>query len=146
MSGIGPPDCSKLVKNPKNDNDVTIFRHDVIVKFFWRCYVSLVKFSYWSKFYVNIITGSGIITIFSYNWPEIRKWEILSSEFCPISGDWSKLWIPHLARMSPIKYYWMLQNSRVSALTVTSTYSEEYLRTVASENVFMKLRKIKINS
>ena len=146
MSGIGPPDCSKLVKNPKNDNDVTIFRHDVIVKFFWRFYVSLVNFSYWSKFYVNIITGSGIITIFSYNWPEIRKWEIPSSEFCPISGDWSKLWIPHLARMSPIKYYWMLQNSRVSALTVTSTYSEEYLRTVASENVFMKLRKIKINS
>ena len=66
MSGIGPPDCSKLVKNPKNDNDVTIFRHDVIVKFFWRFYVSLVNFSYWSKFYVNIITGSGIITIFFY--------------------------------------------------------------------------------
>ena len=34
VSGIGPPDCSKLVKNPKNDNDVTIFRHDVIVNFF----------------------------------------------------------------------------------------------------------------
>ena len=66
MSGIQPPDCSKLAKNPKNDNDVTIFRHDVNVKFFWRCFVSLVKFSYWSKFHVNIITGSGIITIFFY--------------------------------------------------------------------------------
>ena len=64
MSRIRPPDCSKLAKNPKNDNDVTIFRHDVIVKFFWRCFVSLVKFSYWSKFHVNIITGSGIMTIF----------------------------------------------------------------------------------
>ena len=64
MSGIRPPDCSKLAKNPKNDNDVTIFRHDVNVKFFWRCFVSLVKFSYWSKFHVNIITGSGIMTIF----------------------------------------------------------------------------------
>ena len=66
MSGIRPPDCSKLAKNPKNDNDVTIFRHDVNVKFFWRCFVSLVKFSYWSKFHVNIITVSGIMTIFFY--------------------------------------------------------------------------------
>ena len=77
MSGIRPPDCSKLAKNPKNDNDVTIFRHDVNVKFFWRCFVSLVKFSYWSKFHVNIISGSGIMTIFFYKGltrnPEIRN-------------------------------------------------------------------------
>ena len=33
MAGIRPPDCSKLAKNPKNDNDVTIFRNDVIIKF-----------------------------------------------------------------------------------------------------------------
>ena len=66
MSGIRPPDCSKLAKNPKNDNDVTIFRHDVNVKFFWRCFVSLVKFSYWSKFHVNVITGSGVMTISFY--------------------------------------------------------------------------------
>ena len=66
MSGIRPPDCSKLAKNPKNDNDVTIFRYDVIINFFWRCFVSLVKFSYWSKFHVNVITGSGVMTIFFY--------------------------------------------------------------------------------
>ena len=35
-------------------------------QFFWRCFVSLVKFSYWSKFHVNIITGSGVMTIFFY--------------------------------------------------------------------------------
>ena len=34
VSGIWHPDCSKLAKNPKNDNYVTIFRHDVKVKFF----------------------------------------------------------------------------------------------------------------
>ena len=34
--------------------------------FFCRCFVSLVKFSYWSKFHVNIITGSGVMTIFFY--------------------------------------------------------------------------------
>ena len=31
--------------------------------FFWRCLVSLVKFSYWSKFHVNIIAGSVVMTI-----------------------------------------------------------------------------------
>ena len=34
VSGIWPPDCSQLAKNPKNDNDVIVFRHDVNVKFF----------------------------------------------------------------------------------------------------------------
>ena len=67
VSGIRPPDCFKLTRNPKFDNDVTIFRHDVKVTFFWRCFLSLVNFSYWSKFHVNIITGSGIMTIFFYN-------------------------------------------------------------------------------
>ena len=33
---------------------------------FWRCFVSLIKFSCWSKFHVNIITGSGVMTIFFY--------------------------------------------------------------------------------
>ena len=65
-SVIRPPDCSKLVKNPKNDNGVTIFRRHVIINFFWRCFVSLVKFSYWSKFDDNIITGSEIMAIFFY--------------------------------------------------------------------------------
>ena len=59
-------------KNPKNDNHVTIFRHDVNVNFLWRCFV---KFSYWSKFHLNIITGSGIMIIFFYKeltrYPEI---------------------------------------------------------------------------
>ena len=59
-------DCYKLVANRKNDNDATIFKHDIILKLFWRCFVSLVKFSYWSKFLVNIIIGSGVMTIYFY--------------------------------------------------------------------------------
>ena len=35
VSGIQPTDCSKLAQNKKNDNDVTIFRNDVIVNFFY---------------------------------------------------------------------------------------------------------------
>ena len=34
------------------------------ISLFWRCFVSLVKFRYWAKFHVNIITGFGIVTIF----------------------------------------------------------------------------------
>ena len=34
VSGIWPPDCTKLAKNQENDNDVKIFRQDVIVNFF----------------------------------------------------------------------------------------------------------------
>ena len=66
LTRIWPPDYSKLDKNPINDNDVTIFQHDVNVNFFWHCFVSLVKVSYWSTFHVNIISASGIMTIFFY--------------------------------------------------------------------------------
>ena len=125
MSGIRPPDCSKLAKNPKNDNDVTIFRHDVNVKFFWRCFVSLVKFSYWSKFHVNIITGSGIMAIFFYKGlPEIWKSEIPPSKFCPISGDWGELWIPNLAWMSLIECYWQREYVRKCKNIICATQLE----------------------
>ena len=39
------------------------FVHMASLSYFRRCFVSLVKFSYWYKFHVNIITGSGIMTI-----------------------------------------------------------------------------------
>ena len=44
------------------------FWNDIIIKFFdvFFFFVSLIKFSYWSKFHVNIVTGSGVLTIFFY--------------------------------------------------------------------------------
>ena len=56
---------------------------------------------------------------FIRDWPEIRKWEIPPSEICPMSGDWGELGIPNLARTSLTKCYWMLQNSRVTTLSVS---------------------------
>ena len=117
-SGIRLPNSPKMVINRKNDNGVTVFRHDVIVNFFWSCAFSLVKFSYWSKFYVNIITGSWVMPIsFIRDWPEILKLEISKSDF--LSGDWDKLGIPNLTRISVIKCYRMLQNARVTAFTAS---------------------------
>ena len=126
MSGIRLPDCSKLAMNWKNDNDVTVFRHDVIVNFF-----DVVLFLLWI-----LVIGPSFMSIsslvlelwqfyFIRDWPEIWKSEIPPSEFWPIFGDWGKLWIPNLARMSLIKSYQMLQDARVSAFTVSELLREK---------------------
>ena len=53
--------CRKLKKKVI---DVTIYRHGNVTLFFsfWHWSVSLVKFSYWFKIHVNIMTGSGVMT------------------------------------------------------------------------------------
>ena len=56
---------------------------------------------------------------FIRDWPEIRKSVIPPYGFCPISGDWDQLGIANLARMSLLKCYWMLQNARVTAFTLS---------------------------
>ena len=71
-SGIQLPYCSKLSRNWKNDNDLTIFRNYIIV-ILWCSFHSLVKFSYWSKFPFNIITGSGFMTIFSFQFSSMSS-------------------------------------------------------------------------
>ena len=125
--GIWLLDCSKVVMNLKNGNDFTVFWRGVNVNFV--DVDSLVKFSYWSKFRVNIITGSGVMTISFYKgWPEIQRSEIAPSEIWPISGDWRKLQIPNLARTSLIKCYWMLQNARVTAFIVAELLRENQQR------------------
>ena len=70
-------DCSKLDVNQQNGNDVIIFWHDVIIRFFDVFFVSLVNFSYWCKFHIGVITGSGVKTISFYKqltrYPETRN-------------------------------------------------------------------------
>ena len=118
MSGIWPPDCSKLAKNPKNDNYVTIFRNDVIVKFFWRSFVSLVKFSYWSKFHINIITGSGVMTIFFYKglgrnpeigntlvWVSFNIWRLEQVRFTKFGTEVSNKMLLYAAKCQGYSFY-----------------------------------------
>ena len=128
VSRIRPPDCSKLVKNPKNGNVITIFRHDVNIKFFWRCFVCLVNFSYWSKFHVNIMTGSGIMKIFLYK-GLTRNPKIGNTPVWVLPNVWrlGRVMDTHLARMSLIECYWMLQNSGVTAFTVFELSKENQL-------------------
>ena len=55
--------------------------------FFRRCRVSFVKFSYWSKFRANIITGSGVMTIFIYR-GLIGNPEIGNTTVCVLPNIW----------------------------------------------------------
>ena len=78
LFGLQLPHGSKTAINQKNDNDVSICWHDVMVNFFCCCWLSLVKLSYSSKFYFNIMTGSRVMIIFVYKGgPKIQKLEIL---------------------------------------------------------------------
>ena len=119
-SGIRLPNCSRLAINWKNGNDGIIFWHYVIFKISWPYFISFVRFSYWSKFHVKIITCSGAMTIPFYNGlTRILKTEIPPSEFCQISWDWRELGLTKLVQMSLIQCYWMLQKVRVTAFTVS---------------------------
>ena len=94
-------------------HNFTTWRHR---QFFWRCFVSLVKFSYWSKFYIFIITGSGIMTIF-FQEGLTRNPEIGNTLVWVLPNIWRLWWITkgiaNLAQTSLIKCYWMLQNASV---------------------------------
>ena len=65
-SGIWLSNCSKLVISWKIINGVTIRQNGVSAKNFQSFYVFLNRVSYWSKFHVNIITSSGVSTVFMY--------------------------------------------------------------------------------
>ena len=82
---------------------------------------------------------------FIRDWPEIRKSGIPLSEFCPISGDWGKLWVPNLARMYLTECYYMLQNSTVTAFTVLELSTESQLRRGGSKITHPSPTLIRVN-
>ena len=94
--------------------------------FCWRFSVSLVKFSYWSKIHVNIITGSGVMTIFFYK-RLTRNLEIRNTTIC-VSPN---IWI--LGQLRDTKFgtnvlmncYWILQNARVAAFVASGFLREK---------------------
>ena len=83
----------------------------------------------------SLVTGSSFMSIsslvlelwqFSFirDWPEIQKLEIPPSKFWPIS----ELGMPNLTRLYLVKWYWMLQNIRVTAFTVSELLRENQQR------------------
>ena len=92
---------------------------------FWYSRVSLVYFSYWSKFHVNIMTDSELWPFsFIKDWPETRKSETHLCDFCPVSRERRELGILKLARMRLMKYYWILKNARVTSFTISELLKE----------------------
>ena len=73
---------SKLAKNPKNDNDVTVFWHDVVVNFF-DVILFLLSILVTDPNFMSISTLALELWQFSFirDWPEIWKSEILSLSF-----------------------------------------------------------------
>ena len=128
MSEIPLPDSSELAINRKNDNDFTICRHDAIVKSFWHCFVSLVKFSFWFKIHVNIITGLGVTTIFLYK-GLTRNLEIRNTPIWVFPNIWRLAQFSHTKFGTHVskKYYWMLRNARVIDFTVSELLRENQL-------------------
>ena len=105
----------------------------------------------------SLVTGPSFMSIsslvlelwqFSFirDWPEIRKSEIPPSELCPISGDWGKLWILNLARISLIDCYWMLQNSRITAYTDFELLRENQLGRLVTHEATHIYTKFIINN
>ena len=86
---------------------------------FWRCFVSFVKFNYWPMFNVNIITGSGVMTIFFYK-GLTRNLEIGNTPVWVLPNIW------RLERVRDTKFGTnvsrMLQNIRVTAFTFNSLF------------------------
>ena len=64
----------------------------VCLFFCWRSRVPLVKFSYWSKFHVNIITGSTVMTIFFYK-GLTRNPEIGNTLVWVLPNIWRLRWV-----------------------------------------------------
>ena len=93
-------------------NNLPTQRHRQI---FWR-FVSLVTFSYWSIFHVNITAGSGVMTIFFYQGltrnPEIRKAHI-----------WVLPNIWRLGRVRDTKFGTNVSNKRLQNPTICRGYS-----------------------
>ena len=120
--------------------DVTIFRHDIIVKIFWRCFVSLIKFSYCSKFHVNMIAGSGVMTI-SFSKRLTRHRKIGNTPVWVLPDIWRlEYQIPNFARKPLIKCYWMLENARITASTVSGLLRENQQRAEGGDSPPTQIR------
>ena len=88
-----------------------LYRH-----FFQRCFLALVKFSYCSKFHINIISGSGVMTTFFYK-GLTRNPEIGNTPVWGLSNIW------RLGRVRDTKFGTNLSNKMLANATKWQGYS-----------------------
>ena len=124
------PDCSKLAVNWKNGTNVKISDMTSYSSFFFDVVLFLLSSLVIGLRFISISSLVLELWQFSFirDWPEIRKSEIPPSEFCSLSGDWGELGILNLARASLIKCYWILQNARITAFTISELLKENKQR------------------
>ena len=84
--------------------------------FFWRCFVFQVRFSYWFKFHINIITGSGIMTVFFYK-GLTRNPEIGNTPIWVFPNIW------RLARETITKFGKNVSNTMLQKVAKCQSYS-----------------------
>ena len=79
-----------------------------------------MNFSYWSKFHVNIIAGSGVTTVFFYK-GLTRNPEIGNTPVSVLPNIWRLVHIRDTKFAANVsnKMLLMLQNARVTAFTVS---------------------------
>ena len=104
----------------------------------------------------SLVTGPSFMSIsslvlelwqFSFirDWSEIRKSEYPRLSFAQfLEAVASELGIPNLARMSRIKYYWMLQNVRVTAFTISELLRENHQWDKIARHTQIRVKKILI--
>ena len=112
----------KLAKIRKMTMTSQFFDMTSTSQFFWCCFVSLVNFSYWSKFHVNIITDSRIMTIFFYK-GLTRNPEIGNTPVWVLPNIWRLGWVRD-TKFDMNVYNKMLLNARVTAFTVSKLLRE----------------------
>ena len=84
--------CKLAINHKERQWHYSLPTDDGIVKFFRCCSVSFVKFSCWFKFHVNIMTGSGVMTIFIYE-GLTRDLEIRNTTFWVLPSIWRLGWV-----------------------------------------------------
>ena len=124
MSRIQLPDCWRLTINQTNNNDDTMCQHEVIVNFFLTPLLILVI----GPSFMSISSLVPELWQFPFisDWPEIGKSKISPSKFDPIYGYWGELEIPNLVRLSLMKCYWIQQDARVTAFTISELLRENH--------------------
>ena len=101
-----PHICRKL-KEWQWRHNFSAWRHRLF--FFLMLFFSLVKLSYWTKFYVNIITGSGVMTISFYE-GLTRNPEIGNTPLWVLRNIWRLGCVRNtIFCTSLIKCYWICQ-------------------------------------